>query len=278
VGSGTCSRDGVKNRFGQYLSGTILPVYVNKSIEEGYSIQHMGLLCWIDLPTAGLVLHIRLVFLAMEAAFAYIFWAMRTVNDSNDYGMRHICPWDRNSLEYDGLCSHCCLDEAIPRSKDYDLSAEELEKLNEEKMLKRKADAHDYFVEYTAMRLANDPEEWRGSRAERQREYRAADPERNRETENKRRRETVESKEFYCELCKISLDSAYALNHHNEKSVKHSKRAEYLQKPHVCTVCNWGCDRLGNYNQHLNSVRHKKMVSEAAKSAQDASQLSSELN
>jgi hypothetical protein len=46
----------------------------------------------------------RLMFVALEATFTYIFWAMRTI--SKDYGMAHICLWDRNTLEDDGLCSH----------------------------------------------------------------------------------------------------------------------------------------------------------------------------
>ena len=36
---------------------------------------------------------------------------MRTL--AQDYGMTHICLWD--TLEYDGLCTHSCLNEVILR-------------------------------------------------------------------------------------------------------------------------------------------------------------------
>jgi hypothetical protein len=275
IGSGTSATEGVKTRLADYRRGTSLPSYVKESIGEGYSIEHIGLLCWIDLPSPGLVLKIRLLFLALEATFAYMFWPMRTVNKANDYGMDRICLWDRSTLEYDGLCSHCCLNEAI--TGNYEFSEKELEELNAEKMMKRKADEAEYQVEYRAMRIANDPEHIIGAATERMREYRAGDPEKFREQENERRKATVENKEYYCELCKVALDSKYALEKHNG-SVKHLKKKEYLAKPHACNLCSWGCDKLGNYNQHLKSVRHLKMEAEAAKAAPAAAQLSSQLD
>ena len=228
IGSGTNDAEDVRGSFYCYCAGNMLPRYVEKSVKEGYSIEHMGLLCWIDLPSPGLVLKTRL-FLAVEAAFAYTFWAMRTVNQANDYGMGHICPWDRSTLEYDGLCSHCCLYETI--LGDYELSEKELEELNE----KRKADLAEWRSEYRAMRMANDPEQYLGMAAERMRELRVADPEHYRKQDRKRKREIVKSKEFYCELCKVALDGEHALEKHN-RSVKHLKKEEYLAKPHVCTL------------------------------------------
>jgi len=271
VGSRTSVTKVVESRLADYRNGTTLPLYVQKSIEDGYSIEHTGLLCWIDLPSPSLVLKIRLLFLALEAAFAYIFWAMRTVNKANDYGMGHICSWDRSTLEYDGLCSHCCLNEGVV--SDYELSKRELEELD----LKRKADMAEYDAEYRAMRMANDPEQYVGMKTEQMREYRAADPEKFRQQDKKRKRSVVESEEFYCELCKMALNGEYALEKHNG-SVKHLKKEEYLAKPHVCTLCSWGCGKLGNYNQHLKSIRHLKMEADAAKAAPAAAQSSSQLD
>lgn len=125
--------------------------------------------------------------------------------------------------------------------------------------------------------MANDPEQYLGMAAERRRKRQAADPEKFRQQGTKRRREIVESKEFYCELCKVALNGEHALEKHN-RSVKHLKKAEYLTKPHVCTLCSWGCDKVGHYNEHLKSVRHLKMEAEAAKAALAAAQSSSELD
>jgi hypothetical protein len=151
IGSGTNAAEGVRGRFYCNRAGVMLPRYVEKSVKGGYSIEHMGLLCWIDLPSPGLVLKIRLLFLALKATFAYMFWAMRTVNQANDYGRGHICPWDRSTLEYDGLCSHCCLTETV--LGDYELSEKELEELN----VKRKADLAEYNSEDRAMRWPTIP-------------------------------------------------------------------------------------------------------------------------
>ena len=237
IGSGTHASQGVRHRMGQYSKKVLLPAYVAKALEEGYSITHQGSLCWIDLPSVGLVLKIRLLFLALEAAFTYIFWAIRTVNSENDYYMGHICLWDRATLEYDGLCTHCCLGEAI--FGNYELSERELEEHHDDK--KRKI---------------------REVKTKDMRKRRALNPQKFRDQDRTRKTGIVKKKDFYCALCKISLDGDYALQKHNS-SVKHLKKAEYLKKPHVCTLCSWGCDRLGHYNQHLTSVRHLKMKVEA---------------
>jgi hypothetical protein len=81
------------------------------------------LICWVSLPPVSLQPTIHILFITLEAAFSYIFWAIRTFN--MDYGMSQICLWDRNTLEYDRCCSHCCLNETI--SGDFKLSAQQLE-------------------------------------------------------------------------------------------------------------------------------------------------------
>ncbi len=52
-----------------------------------------------------------------------------------DYGMAHICLWDRNTLELDGCCTHCCLHEAI--SGDLESSSKELEAVATQRRQKR---------------------------------------------------------------------------------------------------------------------------------------------
>jgi hypothetical protein len=77
---------------------------------------------------------------------------MRTV--TKDYGMAHVCLWDRTSLEYDGLCSHCCLNEGTPR--DYELSAEQLEALSVEKNEKRKTDQREISSNWDYQQMATN--------------------------------------------------------------------------------------------------------------------------
>lgn len=75
------------------------------------------------MPGPALVLIYRLLFFALEATLAFAFWATKA--KKGDYGMVHLCSWGRDTLEYDGLCSHVALNEGIPG--DFDMSPEELE-------------------------------------------------------------------------------------------------------------------------------------------------------
>ena len=56
IGSGTGSRDGVHTRLLQYDNLGALPRYVSSSIDEGYTIVHEGLLCWIPIPVSILLI------------------------------------------------------------------------------------------------------------------------------------------------------------------------------------------------------------------------------
>lgn len=39
------------------------------------------------------------------------FWALR--KKDKWYGFENLCPWDRQSLEWDGLCTHSALEEPV---------------------------------------------------------------------------------------------------------------------------------------------------------------------
>ena len=159
IGSGTNSRDGLKARFRDYKTdgGRELPRYVEKSFEEGYKIVHKAPLCCIPKPSASLEPKLRLLSLALEATFAYMLWAMKTV--SRDYGMAHICLWDRSDLEWDGLCSHCSLFEGIPG--DFGLTAEEIEALSAEKMFARLLKANETAHAWYHDQMENNHDEFR---------------------------------------------------------------------------------------------------------------------
>jgi len=90
---------------------------------------------------------------------------MRTV--TKYYGMAHICRWDREDLDYDGLCSHYCLNEGIPR--DYELSAEQLEALSVEKNKKRKADQREISSNWHYQQMETDYDEYRDNKNEKKR-------------------------------------------------------------------------------------------------------------
>lgn len=122
-----------------YVSEHSLPYYVNKALEDGYHISHKGLLCRSPIPARPLQPTVRTFFILLEAAFAFIFWAMYATK--GDYGMSSICPWDRAALEYSGLCSHCCLNEQVPG--EWGFSDEELELLDKLRKAQRKKSNQD---------------------------------------------------------------------------------------------------------------------------------------
>lgn len=112
VGSGTNPQMGVWRRMQCYVSEYCLPYYAKKALDDGYHISHKGLLCKSSIPARPLQPTVRTFLILLEAAFAFVFWAMYATKGG--YGMSSICPWDRASLEYSGLCSHCCLNEQVP--------------------------------------------------------------------------------------------------------------------------------------------------------------------
>jgi hypothetical protein len=261
IGSGTEGRRGVQDRFTHYNSGLVLPPWVERALHDGYRITHKGLLAWNDLPTPALQPMLRLLFLALEAAFSYMLWAMRTVT-TKDYGMAHICLWDRDTLEYDGLCSHCCLNEGIPG--DFELSAEELEVLAVEKNEKRKADQKEISSNWHFKQVAENYDEYREGKNENKRKWIATqDPAELREKANAHAAKHMKIHTYYCQLCKVALGESHALKRYNE-SQGHLRKAEDLaKKAHVCTLCSWASDKLGHYNEHLQSKRHVKMAAAA---------------
>lgn len=176
IGSGTNTSGGVCARLKQYDDGLLLPRYTESSLNEGFTIIHKGLLCWIPKPTAAKRPVNRLLFFALEATFTYIFWAMKAF--TRDYGMAYICLWDHNTLEYNGCCSHCALNEAI--IGDFHLSAEELETQAIEKEQKRLAMKAENAMNHHYKQMATNYDEYIGEAGTRVARSRANNPGRDR--------------------------------------------------------------------------------------------------
>jgi hypothetical protein len=118
IGSGTSSDSGIRSRMTTYArrSGTrhpdsTIPYYVETSLQEGYSITHRGLLAWTSLPLASERYTLRCLILVMECAFTPYFWAVKS--RTKDYFMPALCPWPRDSLTYDGCCTHFSINEQV---------------------------------------------------------------------------------------------------------------------------------------------------------------------
>lgn len=98
VGSGTNSKSGVWSRLQFYVRGYDLPKFVKKALDDGYHVGYKGLLCRCPIPARPLQPTVRTFFILLEAALAFVFWAMYATK--GDYGVSSTCPWDRASLEH----------------------------------------------------------------------------------------------------------------------------------------------------------------------------------
>lgn len=222
IGSGTDSKFGVHNRFIQYNRGTNLPSFVSRALKDGYGIVHKGTLCWAPIPLVVDVPVLRVLFIALEAAFSFVFWAMQSKKD-NAFGMVEMCRWGRDTLEYDGLCSHSPLIEIVPG--DFSLSAEELE-AQAAVFLKRH---QEYMHEHYTKTKAKDPVEFLARKAEIQRTFRENNPDKEKANGDRCRDNAVKEKKHYCAVCSFAFRTKTSLTNHLKRKV-HRDRVALLWK------------------------------------------------
>ena len=149
--------------------------------------------------------------------------------------MSHICPWRRELLEWDGLCSHpSTLD---PVSGDFGLTEDQLAaKALDSKLKAKKYDLDRHYQlmaenheEYTKIKVANA---------------------------TKSAQKSLKLKRFYCSDCDRAFPSNHALEEHFESEF-HKRKLTGDYKA-WCEVCNIGITTKKGYKVHLRSDRHKK--------------------
>jgi hypothetical protein len=278
VGSGTDSFGGADVRLGHYdhLTWSMLPVLVKAAINEGYVIVNKVLLVWTpSIPAPHLRARTRLLFLAFEATFTFVFSAMRLYPEDRYSDMAHLCPWPREELQYDGLCTHCCLSEKVV--SDFLLTAEEVEEELKLKAEDRKL-AH---LSYHERQMATNREDYLARCAKKQREYRERNVEKLAAHQSAHRAQNVVDRRFYCTLCNTACSDQSELNVHND-CAKHKRKeaGENINKfKFKCIPCIYGTDKSSNYNDHMTkSKKHVRKCAEweaeqAAEAAAEAAEL-----
>jgi hypothetical protein len=215
---------------------------------------------------AGLQPKIRLLFFALEAAFAYVFWAMKAV--VKDYGMGHICPWDRDTLEYDGLCSHCSLYEGP--SGDFELSAEELEALavQRKEILAEKKGVRNSNHHHKQMET--NYHEYRDKKNAVNATLKAKDGgEKHRQNYRDNAAKNHAKKTHYCELCKRSFPMAGRLRDHKKSKPHLNKADELANNRYQCTACAKGFATNDYLQRHLKTNVHLKVLAALSSSELD---------
>lgn len=190
--------------------------------------------------------------LTLEAAFSYAFWAMRA--RLGDYGMGHICFWDRIDFEYDGLCSHCSLNEGI--HGEFDMSAEEIEAYVKEREEKRVFLRRENNSNWHYKKMAEDYDDYIMQADARVKRSRANNPGRSRQYQAKLVKIALEEKSYNCKLCDISVGTKQSLQEH-EKTAKHLRKSKQNLNPFVCKPCDPGFHNRSNLTRHEKSPRHQ---------------------
>ncbi|ESU13268.1 pyruvate carboxylase [Fusarium graminearum PH-1] len=230
-------------RLGQYRRQELLPFYVKKALDNGFSITHYGLLCWSPIPDLTRAASLRGLFLVLEAAFTLWFWPI--ASRTKDYGMPRLFPWDTSTLIHDGCCSHFPLIEgALGLSAS--LSPEQIAAVKVER--RRKAQAW-FHTQNRAYRRARD-----------------------RGPVSRRKRRVLASKKFSCITCGLVFDCAFHKRRH-EATKNHRNKAAGQQfktvtrwtityaknraaKRYYCQPCDYAAGSRTTLKSHCESKAH----------------------
>lgn len=259
IGTGTSFRYGVADRLTQYNNPATQPRFVKKALEDGYNIVHKGLLCWTTIPSAAQVPVVRVLFLALEALFTFTFWSLYTKKE-NGYEMGHMCPWPRDSLEYDGLSSHNPLIEGpcgnhTLSPEELEAAAVEAERIHKEKERDRKAKAKE----------AN-PEKFRADANKRTSKWRKVNPDKAKakdQRQDAKKIQGLKEKKHYCGLCDRAFRNNRDLKRH-VAGIRHAAKAKVKasgeKSEHHCATCDLSFTRKGSLADHLTSKWHLSKV------------------
>jgi hypothetical protein len=176
--------------------------------------------------------------------------------------MAYICLWDRTSLEYDGLCSHCSLNEGIVG--DFDLSHGELEAQAVQRKENTVSKQAVLRSNYHYQQMETNRDEYLEKKAEWNADYRARDPEKYEKLWRDNRAKHVENKTYHCEVCKLTFVTQADLNTHL-KTPRHQQKAinlanDLATKRFKCLPCAFATDKKCRSDKHLKSKRHLKNV------------------
>lgn len=268
VGSGTDSQRGVLARWSGYDNGTLLPRLVQAAINDGYTIVYKGLLGWTAIPVASKRFLTRVLILALEATFAFLFWAMSS--KGADYCMSHAFFWNFEALDYDGCCSHSPLRDIVIGQADgltldeiaqKDAAAEVLRPLLKKAAARR-----------TLRKLkATNYEAWKA------RQLRSAalrDPVKKALSKKTTRETNLASNKYTCHVCGTKFTQQTDLNLHYETqkhidaaagvvkeknpSVERRHANNIASKKYYCEVCDAAFKTQQKLDNHLDTDKHKK--------------------
>jgi len=201
---------GLESRYSDYDLGN-WPVYVQKSIDEGYVVEHRLVLLHCPVPSWDDIFELRPLFYAMEAGLCYAFAAVLAFQ--GNFALSHLSVWPLSTLHIDGLCSHNALADGIalpplPEGTPEDLILGHTVDRLEAKRARDRARYHESM---------KDPK-WRAKHRALTKEYQEANPDKAKETARKTYLRTLALKKHFCPECSRAFASNKDLNRHKNGS------------------------------------------------------------
>ncbi|KAF2426566.1 hypothetical protein EJ08DRAFT_637794 [Tothia fuscella] len=240
IGSGTSAARGVRRRLWDYRYGYSLPQYVKLAFDNGFKITHTALLARCPTPDAGNIPRHRAVVIALEAAFACVFWAM--FHKDKSYGFADLCPWKPDTFAYKGLCSHNPLLESIIGNLDF--SSEQLSEMAARTKERQRLNRLVYNAKmranptpsYIASRNANNLKQLPGTKA--------------------REQAAIAVGKYRCEPCGINHRNKANLTKHNATPRHIFYAARGGKDPFSCDHCNVQFKYQSEFKPHLTTKGH----------------------
>jgi hypothetical protein len=253
---------------------------VAAAVKDGYKITHKGLLVWSPIPSEADVPRFGILFLAIEAAFSFLFWAMQS--RIADHSMISCCPWPLSSFTYAGLCSHSPL---LEGRRNVDLSVEQLAAMAAQvKEKKRIHNAHQHQSLKT-----RDPQRHKARAAKKAANFRRNSPDKRRAILQRHEKKVKASKKFYCSTCEVACANQWELNRHDgserhllkvsgPKKLPDKNRADQerwkietkASKRFYCSTCEVACTCQWELTRHNGSKRHLQKVAAAESGSRSA--------
>jgi hypothetical protein len=239
VGTGLDARNGVYARLDCYKDRNRLPSFVERALEDGYTITASGLLCWTNLPNATLAPRLNARFKMLESVFTILLRA--SFPSLCDFYIEDFFLWKGQAVPWGPLCSHLPLVERIRVGVDF--TPQQLDEVAEaRKQRARDAKIAAYYKD--------------GAGAAEKAAARA---------------KVIESGEHTCEDCKIPFQSDLALKSHYDTDshryvVEHGKKKPLSRSgvsvaktkakgTHRCIPCN---KTFGSNSQKLLHFKNDK--------------------
>lgn len=279
IGSGTDEKAGAKPRLRNYENGTHLPRFVERALDDGYAYTNRGLLCWAPLPAGHESGTARARFVAVEAVFAFIFFA--GFETKLDGLWTVFLPWKREDVGWLPMCSHTALNER-PKGVT-NMTEAQWEEYDAERKKKIKAQMAIHSARAEDRQRQNDLEGYLTRKRREKLAWSHKNKDRVHEIAAGVRARAIKSGKHACQTCGINLQSITALRKHmaskahkeqerlaaggSAKAVsavaEHARRfaaEKRASKAYYCATCDMAFNIKGHLTKHCNSKKHLNKV------------------